>query len=169
MIGFIENDGGREAAGYKGTTGDCMARAAAIVTGHSYQSVYDSVAEFMASHGLAKSANAYLHTRRQQAKNGNGKRVKNGKQLQFDWLIQYGFEKIKLPQRGERPTFTEAWHDYGDCVITTTKHIAALRDGALQDLWDHRTYEFMDYDMGTTYERERKAASVFIFTGGAEP
>ena len=43
---FIYDDGGREAAGYKGKTGDCGTRAVAIATGLPYQEVYDMVIEF---------------------------------------------------------------------------------------------------------------------------
>ena len=35
------NDGGREQAGYKGLTGDCVARSIAIASGRDYQTVYD--------------------------------------------------------------------------------------------------------------------------------
>ena len=37
------NDGGRFAAGYKGKTGDCVVRSIAIVTGLSYQKVYNDL------------------------------------------------------------------------------------------------------------------------------
>lgn len=37
------DDGGREAAGYRGVTGDCAVRAAAIATDLPYQAVYDRV------------------------------------------------------------------------------------------------------------------------------
>ena len=37
------NDGGRAAAGYKGKAGDCVVRSIAIVTGISYQKVYDDL------------------------------------------------------------------------------------------------------------------------------
>ena len=37
------DDGGRSAAGYKGSTGDCAVRAAAIATGLPYQHVYDAI------------------------------------------------------------------------------------------------------------------------------
>lgn len=40
---IVFTDGGRAAAGYKGDTRDCVARALAIVTGKTYQEVYDSV------------------------------------------------------------------------------------------------------------------------------
>lgn len=40
---FIFHDGGRAAAGYKGTTGDCVTRSIAIATGKTYQEVYDAL------------------------------------------------------------------------------------------------------------------------------
>jgi hypothetical protein len=40
---FIFTDGGRAAAGYKGTAGDCFARAVAVVTGKPYAEVYGLV------------------------------------------------------------------------------------------------------------------------------
>ena len=40
---YIFNDGGREAAGYKGSTGDCVTRAIAIVTGKPYKEVYNEI------------------------------------------------------------------------------------------------------------------------------
>lgn len=42
---FIHNDGGRAAAGYKGSTGDCVTRAIAIATEQPYQAVYDALNE----------------------------------------------------------------------------------------------------------------------------
>lgn len=42
---FMQNDGGRSAAGYRGTTGDCVTRAIAIATGTPYQEVYDALNE----------------------------------------------------------------------------------------------------------------------------
>ena len=37
------NDGGREAAGYKGKAGDCVVRSIAIVSGLPYQKIYDDL------------------------------------------------------------------------------------------------------------------------------
>ena len=45
--------------------------------------------------------------------------------------VPYGFRKIRLPA-GERPTYTEAHLRYGDCIVGTTKHVAAIVDGALR-------------------------------------
>lgn len=46
---FVYDDGGRAAAGYKGSTSDCTTRAITIATGTPYQTVYDAI------NGLAKS------------------------------------------------------------------------------------------------------------------
>ncbi len=43
MSTFIYDDGGRVAAGFKGSTGDCCVRAVAIATGRPYQEIYDAI------------------------------------------------------------------------------------------------------------------------------
>jgi hypothetical protein len=42
---FTINDGGRQAAGFKGTTGDCVARSIAIASGLPYTEVYAKLAQ----------------------------------------------------------------------------------------------------------------------------
>jgi hypothetical protein len=42
-MNFAFHDGGRVAAGYKGSTGDCVTRSIAIVTGRPHQEVYDAL------------------------------------------------------------------------------------------------------------------------------
>jgi hypothetical protein len=42
-VNYQHNDGGRAAAGYKGTAGDCVTRAIAIATGKPYREVYDAI------------------------------------------------------------------------------------------------------------------------------
>lgn len=54
MIQFKFNDGGRATAGYIGTTGDCVARAIAIVTSKPYQEVYDTIANGNATQRKSK-------------------------------------------------------------------------------------------------------------------
>ena len=46
--------------------------------------------------------------------------------------------KVKLP-KGSRPTFTEAHRLYGNCLVTTTKHVCALVNGELLDTHDCRS------------------------------
>ena len=55
-MSYIFNDGGRAEAGYKGTAGDCGARAMAIALGISYKDAYKEIAQVNKDMGFAKSA-----------------------------------------------------------------------------------------------------------------
>jgi hypothetical protein len=57
---FVLDDGGRAAAGYKGTAGDCVCRAIAIVTGQPYQQVYDALNELGSRERLIVSVSKHL-------------------------------------------------------------------------------------------------------------
>jgi hypothetical protein len=54
MIPFEQDDGGRAAAGFRGTTGDCVTRAIAIAAQRDYREVYDAL------HEAALSDAAYM-------------------------------------------------------------------------------------------------------------
>jgi len=51
---FQFNDGGRIAAGYKGSAGDCVVRSVAIATGLPYQEIYDQVNKLSARERTGK-------------------------------------------------------------------------------------------------------------------
>lgn len=142
MIGYVFDDGGREEAGYKGSASDCVARAIAILTDTPYKQVYKHIADFNFNHGQSRSAR-------------NGVKVKDTPKL----MTEFGLEKVKLG-RGTRPTYTEAYNTYGNCIVKTTKHVCALVDGNLCDTFDGRSYW---WDDGLTItERERKATSIWV-------
>ena len=42
---YIQTDGGRANAGYKGSTGDCVIRAIAVATSKDYKDVYNDIFE----------------------------------------------------------------------------------------------------------------------------
>ena len=143
MLDYVMDDGGREAAGRKGRTGDCVTRALSILTERPYLECYKALAvansqekrgkgygKVSASHGVAKPAYEKVYR-------------------------EFGLEKVKLPA-GAKPTFTEALATYGDCVVTTARHVCCLKDGALHDTWDGREYEW------DGFVNERKAQSVWI-------
>ena len=44
-MNFVQNDGGRSEAGYKGYAGDCVCRSICIATGKPYKEVYSFLAE----------------------------------------------------------------------------------------------------------------------------
>ena len=138
MIKYQYNDGGRKAAGYKGQARDCVCRAIVIATGLDYKEVYKYLAQ--------------LHYERFGTKT-----ARNGTDNQdtLKAMKHFGFEKVSLIDR-LKPTYTQAFGEFGNCVVKTTRHVAAIKDGALQDTFDGRTYEWE----GET--KERKAMSIWV-------
>ena len=123
MIGYTRDDGGREAAGYKGSAGDCVIRAFCILTGADYRTAYKEFAN--ANHWLADGP-----------KSGRRGIAKTAYESVFK---AHGLKKVKLP-KGPRPTYSEAYERYGDCIVSTRGHLCAIVDGDLRDTFDGRGY-----------------------------
>jgi len=158
MIDYRFDDGGRAAAGYRGRTGDCVVRAIAICAGEDYRAVYMTMADYMKRNGYAASGNAHA-TRERNRKAPRRRGQLGARRVQDRVLEAYGFRRVRLPA-GERPTLTGAHHRYGDCIAGTTRHMAAIVDGALRDTFDGRTYEWATESGVET--RQRKAQSVWV-------
>ena len=143
MIGYRYNDGGRAAAGFSGTAGDCVTRALAILTDADYQMVYDVM-----SHGNAAAG-----------------RKESGNYGVPDKVWRPVFEKLQLAKvvrrAGVYPTYSEAYERWGNCIVATNKHLCCLKDGALQDIFDGRIYPWED-EYGFVELRERKAMLVWL-------
>ncbi len=172
MIDYHYDDGGREAAGYRGRTGDCVVRAIAVCARQDYRAVYLTMAEQMKRNGYAASGNAYaIRERSRRAPRRKGQIT--ARRVQDRVLELYGFRKVRLPA-GARPTFTEAHERYGDCIVGTTKHVAAVVDGALRDTFDGRVYQWAKPRTESAWDvfrpaaetgfetRERKAQSAWV-------
>ena len=140
MVGYVYDDGGRAAAGYKGKTGDCVVRAYCILTGADYRDTYRDIADDNETRGQKRS-------------------VRSGANPNYSYP-GLGLVKVKLP-KGPRPTYTEAHERYGDCIVRTAKHVAAVVDGNLRDIFDGRTY-LMDDEYGVEHLHDRKAQSVWV-------
>lgn len=150
MIGFEFDTGGAKPR--KGIGTDCAVRAIAIVTGLDYQTVYGWAGDEVLA--AQKRARTFRGKPSRSLRNGVGGAA---------WrrlAAKAGLVKVSLP-KGVRPTFTEAHERYGDYVVQTTGHVAALKDGALRDNNDIRTYEWED-EYGFLDLRERKAVSVWV-------
>jgi hypothetical protein len=126
-MNFIHNDGGRGAAGFKGTTGDCVTRAIAIATGKPYQEVYDAL-------------NALSQNERR------GKR-KRGKSSSRTGVYRATYEKylhsmgwiwvptMKIGSGCKVHLRTEELPD-GPLVVAVSRHLVAVIDGTIHDLSD---------------------------------
>ena len=154
LIGYVQDDGGRAAAGFKGHAGDCVVRAIAILTRQPYADIYARMAAAMKQAGYSASGNGY----RQKPRPGLHPRI-GPRSVQNLVKRSYGLHRVDLG-RGSRPTYTEAWLRHGNCLVGTTKHISAIVDGALRDTFDGRTYDATIYGRGA--HEHRKAQSVWI-------
>lgn len=118
---YIYSDGGRAAAGFKGTTGDCVTRAIAIATGKPYQEVYDLINEV--AKDMGKGA---------VARTGVPKEVTQAvmEQLGFTWHPTMGIGtgcSVHLC-REELPP--------GVIVCRVSKHVVTVIDGVVYDSHD---------------------------------
>lgn len=118
----VYDDGGRAAAGFKGSAGDCVARAAAIVTGRPYLEIYQMFADGAGNErkSRGRSARNGIHTTRKWFKAAMQK-------LGFVWTptMKVGIGcKVHLHD-GELPP--------GRLVVAVSKHYTAVIDGVVRD------------------------------------
>lgn len=124
---FIYDDGGREAAGFKGKAGDCACRAISIATGLPYQQVYDGI-------------NALGSSERTGSKKRGKSNARTGvytkcvrrfmESIGWRWIATMHIGsgcKVHL-RDGELPI--------GRLVTVLSKHYAAVIDGAVHDTYD---------------------------------
>ncbi len=122
---YIYNDGGRAAAGYKGSCGDCVTRAVAIATGLPYDQVYRA---------LADGQGEQRKSRGRTARNGVNTKRKWFKDymatLGWVWTPTMGIGtgcKVHL-RDGELPM--------GRLIVAVSRHYTAVIDGVIQDAFD---------------------------------
>lgn len=123
----IYTDGGRSAAGYQGSTGDCVCRAISIASGAPYGRVYELINQYAKSErkgtrkrGISSARSGVYKTTIQKVMKHMGAR----------WVSTMGIGtgcKIHLRQ-GELPM--------GRIVCSVSKHLVAVIDGVIHDTHD---------------------------------
>ena len=123
---FLYDDGGRSAAGYSGSAGDCATRAIAIATGKSYQEVYDGL------NGLICGKGQTRRMRRGSARTGTPHGI-DREYLQapgWTWTptMKIGSGcKVHL-KADELPA--------GRLIVSVSRHLVAVIDGVIHDTHD---------------------------------
>ena len=124
---WIYSDGGRAAAGYKGTTDDCVTRAVAIAADLSYQQVYEAINE------LAK-------TERQGSRKRGRSSARTGvhKPTTRRYLEQLGWEWVSTMQIGSgcRVHLRADELPPGRLICAVSKHVCAVINGVVFDIHD---------------------------------
>jgi hypothetical protein len=135
---WIYDDGGRVAAGYKGTAGDCVCRAIAIATGLPYRDVYDEL--HRRNYNYACEHDDRVAERIDEGNGRRGTTPRNGifrevyqpylKELGWRWMptIKIGSGCKVYLCAGELPS--------GRIVARLSKHLVAVIDGVIHDTYD---------------------------------
>lgn len=124
---FQYNDGGREQAGYKGTTGDCVCRAIAIATEQPYQKVYDDLNGMAIVERIGK--------RKRKKSNARTGVHKQTYKKYLEWL---GWEWIPTMKIGSgcKVHLKEDELPKGRIIVRLSKHLCAIIDGVIHDNYD---------------------------------
>lgn len=129
--GFAFNDGGRAAAGFKGSAGDCVTRAVAIATGQPYADVYAA---------LSKGTRCQRLTKRSKAKAS----ARNGVNVQRKWFKDYmaslGWTWVPTMGIGTGCTVHLVADELpaGRLIVAVSKHYTTMIDGVIHDTFDPR-------------------------------
>jgi len=128
------NDGGRQQAGFKGGTGDCVVRSIAIAAQLPYLQVYEDLRS--ANQNYAELKNDRLARRL----NNKGASPRNGnhRNVFHDYILGLGFEWVPTMKVGAgcqvhlRPNELPA----GTLIVKVSKHLTAIVNGVIQDTHD---------------------------------
>lgn len=120
------DDGGRVAAGYKGSAGDCVVRSIAIATGKPYREIYDGI------NALRDSMRQTLRVRKSSARDGVSRavyeRYLGGLGWEFVPTMRIGSGCTVHLRAGELPG--------GRLIVRVSKHMTAVIDGVIHDTHD---------------------------------
>lgn len=124
---FAYNDGGREAAGFKGKTGDCVTRAIAIAANMPYAEVYALVNNAGKKERLTKRRGS-----KSSARTGVHKKTTREIMFALGWkwtpTMQVG-QGCKVHLRAnELPA--------GRIIAAVSRHLVAVIDGVIHDTHD---------------------------------
>jgi hypothetical protein len=131
LFSFELNDGGRDAAGFKGGAGDCVVRSIAIAAKAPYIQVYEDLREANARY--AEKRNDRLAKRLNEK--GSSPRNGNHRNVFHDYILSHGFEWVPTMKIGAgclvhlRPDELPS----GILIVKVSKHLTAVIDGVIQD------------------------------------
>ena len=130
-LGFVRNDGGRQAAGFQGRAGDCVVRAIAIAAERPYLEVYEALRNANALYAEGRSSRLAKHI----AVRGSSPRNGNHRTVFHDYILSLGFEWVPTMVVGKgcqvhmRSTEIPA----GRLIVKVSKHLSAVIDGVIHD------------------------------------
>lgn len=130
MMKYQYDDGGRAAAGFKGTCGDCGTRAAAIALSLPYKEVYDEL-NSIRKEMLAKARS----TRTKKALSGS---VRDGTatEVMDEFMKRHGWVWVAKMHIGSGCTMHLCDVPAGRFVCRVAKHYCAVVDCTIRDIFE---------------------------------
>lgn len=124
---FEYDDGGRQAAGFKGDTGDCVTRAIAIATGKPYREVYDAINKLAKTERIGKRKRGKSSARTGVYRNTYQRYLES---LGWKWTptMHIGSGCTVHLRDGELP--------FGRVIVVVSRHTVAIIDGVIHDTYD---------------------------------
>jgi hypothetical protein len=131
---FKVNDGGRAEAGFKGRAGDCVVRSIAIVTGSSYQKIYNDLYE---ENRLFRSASK-TKLAKSLKKNNDSPRTGTHRAVLKKYLYKLGWKwtPTMFVGQGCKVHLKKDELPRGTLIVSCSKHITVVKDGVLHDTYD---------------------------------
>lgn len=137
-MNFQFNDGGREQSGYKGSAGDCVTRAIAIVSGKTYSEVYDRMFMEIKKFATKRSAAA------KKAGRGGGRAgttPRNGisKNVYHKYLVEeigMIWTPTMLIGQGTKVHLKENELPPGKLIVQCARHLTTVINGVINDTWN---------------------------------
>ena len=138
-MNFKFNDGGRKQSGYKGSAGDCVTRAIAIVTGKTYNEVYDRM--FVEIKKFAATNRSAAAKRAERGGGRAGTTPRNGisKKVYHKYLIEeigMIWTPTMLVGQGCKVHLTENEFPSGKLIVQIARHLTTVIDGVINDTWN---------------------------------
>ena len=132
------DDGGRAAAGFKGKTGDCVARAITIATGKQYREVYNAL--WAANRQYANSHRGYVARKIKRGGGRSGATPRNGifKDVSRPYLQSLGWKWTLTMQIGSgcRVHLRAGELPAGRLIVKVSRYLVAVIDGVIHDTYD---------------------------------
>jgi hypothetical protein len=155
---YTYDDGGREAAGYKGDAGDCVTRAIAIATDRDYEEVRQEL--------MQRNADFRSKSRCRKAKRMKSNSARNGvhKEVWKQYLEDYGWRWTPTMKIGQGTTvhLDERELPPGRLICSCRKHLVAVLDGVLHDTHDFAAETYWSETVGdvTTHSIYRRTVTM---------
>ena len=136
---FKYNDGGRAESAYKGSAGDCVTRAIAIVTGKTYTEVYARLYDEIKKFAATKRSAAAKKASRGGGRSGTTPRNGISKKVYHKYLveeIEMKWTPTMFVGQGCKVHLIKNELPPGKLIVQCAKHLTSVIDGMINDTWD---------------------------------